>query len=88
MTLRPEPYERWQSDATYGAAKSLERTARDRGLSLSTLALAWVLTDPAVTGAVIGPRRPEQVAQAVAALDVTLTDHERAALAVHASGSP
>jgi aryl-alcohol dehydrogenase-like predicted oxidoreductase len=88
MTLRPEPYERWQNDATYGSVKSLERTALGRGLSLSTLALARVLTDPAVNGAVIGPRRPEQVAQAVAALDVTLTDDEWAALAVHASGSP
>jgi aryl-alcohol dehydrogenase-like predicted oxidoreductase len=88
MTLRPGPYAHWQNDATHTAIEALERTARERGLPLATLALAWVLTDPAVTGAVIGPRRPEQVGQAVAAIDVTLTDAERAGLLAHASVSP
>jgi aryl-alcohol dehydrogenase-like predicted oxidoreductase len=88
MTLRPEPYQHWQNEATYRAIEALDHTAHDRGLSLATLALAWVLTDPGVTAVVIGPRRPEQVAQAVAALDVIRTDDERAALVVHASGSP
>jgi aryl-alcohol dehydrogenase-like predicted oxidoreductase len=81
MTLRPEPYQHLQTDATYAAVDALERMARDRGLPLATLALAWVITDPEVAGAVIGPRRPEQVAQALVALDVTLTDDERSALA-------
>lgn len=80
MTLRPQPYQQWCTDATYTAIGELDQVARDRGLPLATLALAWVLTDPDVTGAVIGPRRPEQLAQAVAALDVALTDDERSAL--------
>jgi aryl-alcohol dehydrogenase-like predicted oxidoreductase len=81
MTLRPEPYQHLQTGTTYAAVEALARTAGDRALSLSTLALAWLITDPQVTGVVIGPRRPEQVAQAVAALDVTLTDDERSTLA-------
>ena len=80
MALRPEPYRQWRNDRTYGVIGALDRAARDRGLSLPALALAWVLTDPAVTAAVIGPRRPEHVEQAVAALDVTLTTEERAAI--------
>jgi aryl-alcohol dehydrogenase-like predicted oxidoreductase len=80
MTLRPEPYQQWRNDTTYGVIGTLDRAARDRGLSLPVLALAWVLTDPAVTATVIGPRRPEHVEQAVAALDVTLTTEERAAV--------
>ena len=80
MALRPEPYQRWRNDTTYGVIGALDRAARDRGLSLPALALAWVLTDPAVAATVIGPRRPEHVEQAVAALDVTLTTEERAAI--------
>ncbi|MPZ25898.1 MAG: aldo/keto reductase [Micromonosporaceae bacterium] len=85
MTLRPEPYQQWRNADTYAAIGALDRMARDRGLALAALALAWVLTDPGVTGAVIGPRRPEQVAQAVAALDVTLTDDQRSALVARTS---
>jgi aryl-alcohol dehydrogenase-like predicted oxidoreductase len=89
MALRPEPYQHWQTQETYRAITALERAARDRGLPLATLALAWVVTDPGVTGAVIGPRRPAQIAQAVAALDVPLTRDERTALvALTGPGSP
>lgn len=84
MTVRPEPYRHWQNEGTYRAVEALAGAARDRGLPLATLALAWVLTDPGVTGAVIGPRRPEQLAEAVGALDVALTDRDRTELAAHA----
>jgi aryl-alcohol dehydrogenase-like predicted oxidoreductase len=85
MTLRPEPYLQWQNDATYSAIATLERAAGERGLTLAALALAWVLTDPHVSAIVVGPRRPDQLSSALEALDVTLTDEERAALVVVAS---
>ncbi|HET6214463.1 MAG TPA: aldo/keto reductase, partial [Micromonosporaceae bacterium] len=78
MTLRPEPYQPWNTEATYAAIDRLAGFAAERGLSLSTLALAWVVGDPAVTAVVIGPRTPEHIAQAVTAVDVTLTYAERA----------
>lgn len=81
MSLRPEPYRHWQTDAMYRAIDELAGAARDRGLSLTTLALAWVLTDPGVTAIVVGPRRPDQLVPAVEALDVALTHDERAAFA-------
>lgn len=86
MTVRPEPYRHWQSEPIYRAVEELAGAARERGVPLVTLALAWVLTDPGVTGAVIGPRRPDQLAQAVAAVDIDLTDADRAELAGYASG--
>jgi aryl-alcohol dehydrogenase-like predicted oxidoreductase len=50
-------------------------------MSLPVLALAWVLNDPAVSAIVVGPRRPDQLAPALAAVDVTLSESEHAELA-------
>lgn len=80
MTLRPEPYGQFTTDATYRLIDVLDATAAARGLSLPTMALAWVLTDPGVTAAIVGPRRPDQLGPMVAAVDVPMTPDERAAL--------
>jgi aryl-alcohol dehydrogenase-like predicted oxidoreductase len=80
MTLRPQPYGEFTNDATYTLIDALDATAAARGLSLPTMALAWVLTDPGVTAAIVGPRRPEHLASMVAAVDVPMTVDERAAL--------
>jgi aryl-alcohol dehydrogenase-like predicted oxidoreductase len=66
MTLRPEPYEHLRTDAVFDALEELER----RG-DPATLALAWLFAQPAVTAVVVGPRRPEQLRPALAALDAT-----------------
>ena len=39
---------------------------------MSALALAWVLHQPGVTAAIIGPRRPEHVDAALEAARITL----------------
>jgi aryl-alcohol dehydrogenase-like predicted oxidoreductase len=38
------------------------------------VAVAWVLRHPAVSGAIVGFRRPQQVEEIVGAGDVRLTD--------------
>jgi aryl-alcohol dehydrogenase-like predicted oxidoreductase len=81
MTLRPDPYRDFERPATFAALEELERAAAGRGVSLATLGLAWVLTDPGVTAVIVGPRRPEQLAPAIEALDVDLSAAEREALA-------
>jgi aryl-alcohol dehydrogenase-like predicted oxidoreductase len=50
------------------------------------MALAWALTDPAVTGLVLGPRSPEQLTLMSAVLDVSLTPSDRAEIARIAAG--
>ena len=87
MSLRPDPYRELEQPATFAALAELERVAGERGVSLATLGLAWVLTDPGVTAAIVGPRRPEQLAPAIEALDVRLDQDERAALAGMALGA-
>jgi L-glyceraldehyde 3-phosphate reductase len=51
-----------------GQVRALNEIARKRGQSLAQMALAWVLRQPAMTSALIGASRVEQVEQNVAAL--------------------
>ncbi len=47
--------------------------ADSTGLTLIQLALGFVLANPAVTAALIGPRTPEQLGALLAAADVGLS---------------
>jgi len=81
MTLRPEPYLHLSTEHVFRGLAALEAVARERGVALSTLALAWVLAQPSVAAAVIGPRQPSHLEQALAACEVRLTPDEAARLA-------
>jgi aryl-alcohol dehydrogenase-like predicted oxidoreductase len=74
MTLRSGPYEHLHDDHVYDALEDLER----RG-DPATLAFAWLLADESVS-VVVGPRRPEQMDPALAALANPLSPEEREAL--------
>jgi L-glyceraldehyde 3-phosphate reductase len=52
-----------------GRVRQLDAIAKRRGQSLAQMALAWALRDRRVTSALIGASRPEQVEDAVKALD-------------------
>lgn len=54
--------------------------AAARGLSPAQVALAWVLRNPVVTAPIVGATKLTHLTDAVAALDVELTDDEVAAL--------
>jgi aryl-alcohol dehydrogenase-like predicted oxidoreductase len=76
MTLRPGPYEHLQDDRIYDALEELER----RG-DPATLALAWLLGDERErVSVVLGPRGPEHLRPALAALERPLSQAERAEL--------
>ena len=81
MTLRPDPYDDLVSDHTYAGLEAFAAEACARGTKPATLAIAWVLGHPQVTAVVVGPRRPEQLAAALAATELELTPQERADLA-------
>jgi aryl-alcohol dehydrogenase-like predicted oxidoreductase len=61
------------TDATLEAVQRLARIADGVGLSLPTLALAWVLRRPEVASAITGASRPEQVRSNAQASGVELT---------------
>ncbi|HEY2063816.1 aldo/keto reductase [Amycolatopsis sp. NBC_01480] len=54
------------------AVEKLTKVAADAGLPLSRLAIAFVRAHPAVTSVLIGPRRPEHLADLLAGADVEL----------------
>jgi aryl-alcohol dehydrogenase-like predicted oxidoreductase len=47
---------------------------------MAQVALAWVLKNPVVTAPIVGATKPHHLADAVAALDVHVTDDEIAEL--------
>jgi aryl-alcohol dehydrogenase-like predicted oxidoreductase len=60
-------------------AEIVERVAQvasDRGVPMATIALAWVLRHPQVSAPIIGATKPHHIADAVAALDIELSDDE------------
>ncbi|MFD4376582.1 aldo/keto reductase [Streptomyces sp. NPDC058486] len=50
------------------------------GLAPGEVGLAWLLTRPGVTGPIVGPRTPEQLAGALRALELELSDEVLAGL--------
>ena len=82
MTLRPQPYGSFENDRTFSALEALDAAARARGVGMAALALAWVLSHPQVTAAVVGPRRPEHLEPALVAAGLALSPAERGELAV------
>ena len=62
------------------AVARLEPIAREAGLTMAQLALAWVLRSPYVTSAIVGATRPSQVFENAAAADARLPDDVVAAV--------
>ena len=60
------------NQAKLAAAEQLARLAEDAGLSLIHLALAFVISHPAITSAIIGPRTMEHLKGQLGAADVVL----------------
>lgn len=58
----------------------VEKIAHNRGLPMAQIALAWVLNKPGVSAPIIGASRIEQMDDAIAALQIQLTEEEITAL--------
>jgi aryl-alcohol dehydrogenase-like predicted oxidoreductase len=61
MTLRPEPYEAYRTDAVFDALEALDALAAEHHTTMAVLALAWALAQPGLTAIVIGPTRVEHL---------------------------
>jgi aryl-alcohol dehydrogenase-like predicted oxidoreductase len=70
----------WLSDEMLEAVQRLRPVAGAAGLTMSQLALAWVLRQRNVAAAIVGATRPEQVRENVAAAGVVLSDDTLAAI--------
>jgi 1-deoxyxylulose-5-phosphate synthase len=61
----------------FAVADRAAEVARERGVSTSQIALAWVLNKPYVHSPIIGATKMDHLDQAIAALDIRLSDEER-----------
>jgi aryl-alcohol dehydrogenase-like predicted oxidoreductase len=64
----------FRSDYLLEAVAQLKPIAADLGLTMAQMGLAWVLRRPEVASAIIGASRPEQIADNVKAIGVTLPE--------------
>jgi len=73
------------ADRLYGGSDdavvhALADVAKARGLPMAQVGLAWMLGKDAVTAPIVGATKPGHITDAVAAVDVVLSDDEVAAL--------
>jgi aryl-alcohol dehydrogenase-like predicted oxidoreductase len=55
---------------------AVEAVAAARGATMAQVALAWVLRNPVVSAPIVGATKPHHLPEAIAALDLHLTDDE------------
>jgi aryl-alcohol dehydrogenase-like predicted oxidoreductase len=67
-------------DADRRVAAAVAAVAGERGVSRAQVALAWMLHNPAVTAPIVGVTKLQHVQDAVAAVDLKLSDEELARL--------
>jgi aryl-alcohol dehydrogenase-like predicted oxidoreductase len=59
--------------ASLELVEGLQKIAQRHGRTVAQLAVSWVLRRPEVTAAIVGARRPSQIAETVGAADGTLS---------------
>ena len=67
-------------DGDAAVIAAVQQVATGRGIPMAQVALAWVLKNPVVTAPIVGATKPLHLADAIAAVDVHLTDDEIAIL--------
>lgn len=72
----------------YQVAEAFTQYAADKGYTPATLAVAWVMSNPAVTAAIVGARSVAQLESSLAALDVPMTPEWRAEISALSATPP
>jgi len=67
---------RFDIDSDRPIVEAVQRVAEARGSKMVEVALAWVLKNPTVTAPIVGATKTHHLPDAVAALDVRLSDDE------------
>jgi aryl-alcohol dehydrogenase-like predicted oxidoreductase len=67
---------RYFTERNWGLLDQIETIAKDKGCTISQIALAWLLSRPVVTSPIIGPRNLDQLEDNLGAADTRLTEEE------------
>ena len=71
---------RYFNERNWALIDQMDSLAKQKGASVSQVALAWLLADPLITSPIIGANSPEQLRDNLGAVDVHLTLDEKSAL--------
>jgi 1-deoxyxylulose-5-phosphate synthase len=63
-------------DVDQPVVDAVQRVAESHGIPMSQVALAWLLTKPVVSAPIVGATKPHHLADAAAAVEITLTEDE------------
>jgi aryl-alcohol dehydrogenase-like predicted oxidoreductase len=64
--------DRYWNERAFTTVQQLEALAREAGVPLTTLAVAWTLANPAITAPLLGASRPDQLEEPLAAATYVL----------------
>ncbi len=72
----PYAYELYYRDNDFQIVERVTQLAKQRGVTNTQIALAWLLNKPEITAPIIGATKPHHLPDAVAALDIKLSAEE------------
>jgi aryl-alcohol dehydrogenase-like predicted oxidoreductase len=67
---------RYFNERGWSILEAVDNIADNRGVSISQIALAWLLSNPVITSPIIGPRTVEQLTDNLGAAGLRLTEDE------------
>ncbi len=70
----PRYQDRYWHDREFDTVAELLPVAREAGMSLAQMSVAWVLANPTITSPIIGASRPEQLDDSLAAVESPLPE--------------
>jgi aryl-alcohol dehydrogenase-like predicted oxidoreductase len=70
----------YTSQVDWAVVDAVQRVAAVRGVSMAQVALAWLLSRPAVTAPIVGATKLAQLEDGIAAVELELTPEECAML--------
>ncbi|TMD61128.1 MAG: aldo/keto reductase [Chloroflexi bacterium] len=70
--------ERYWQDPQMQAVEELKAFCQQHHINIAQLAIAWVLSQPAITSAIVGASKPEHLDQSLPAVDLVLDEQMRA----------
>ena len=65
----PRYQERYWHDREFDTVDALRGRSNEAGMSMATMAMCWVLSNPAITAPIVGASRPDQLADSLAAAE-------------------
>ena len=88
FSFNPNMAGRWMREELFELADRVESLAQEKGWTPTQVTLAWALSKPYVTSAIVGASRPEQVQANCEAAGYRLTEDEMQALETAPAPSP